>query len=166
MQVYDRYFTSNNRQTAPPSPYYNESHRKLRKYMRDFVDKEIMSFCHEWDEAKAIPPELFIKTAKAGIQVAVVGNVNPQYLPYGLPAGIDPSEWDIFHDVIVTDELSRCGSGGVILCTCSQNRVDILINSHHLKRFYGVFVVVLELVCLQSSILALNILKIKSYGIV
>lgn len=81
--------------------------------MRDFVDKEIMDFCHEWDEAKAIPPELFIKTAKAGILAAVFGHLDSKYLPYGLPARIDSSEWDVFHSVIVTDELSRCGSGGV-----------------------------------------------------
>jgi hypothetical protein len=29
--------------------------------MREFVDKEIMPFCHEWDEEKAIPKELWAK---------------------------------------------------------------------------------------------------------
>lgn len=100
------------------SPYYNDSHRKLRKYVRDFVDKEIMEFCHEWDEAKAIPLELFVKVAKAGIHAAVVGNLDPKYIPYGLPANIDPSEWDHFHSLIVTDELARCGSGGVLWGLC------------------------------------------------
>lgn len=72
-----------------------------------------MPFCHEWDEAKAIPNDLFIKTAKAGFQGAIVGHVEPNLLPYGLPAGIKPSEWDNFHALIVTDEIARCGSGGV-----------------------------------------------------
>lgn len=80
-----------------------------------------MSFCHEWDEAKAIPKELFIKTAKAGFQGAIVGHVDTNMLPYGLPAGIDPKEWDNFHTLIVTDELARCGSGGVSnLLRCSN----------------------------------------------
>lgn len=95
------------------SPYYNESHRKLRKFVRDFVEKEIMPFCHEWDEAKAIPKELFIKTAKAGFQGAIVGHVDAKLLPYALPANIETGEWDNFHSLIVTDELARCGSGGV-----------------------------------------------------
>jgi hypothetical protein len=97
------------------SPFYNDSHRTVRKFIRDFVEKEIMPFCHEWDEAKAIPKELFKKVAKAGILAAVVGHVEPEYLPYGLPAGIEVKDWDLFHSLIVTDELSRCGSGGVSL---------------------------------------------------
>jgi hypothetical protein len=29
------------------SPYYKETHRRLRSYVRNFVEKEIMPFCHE-----------------------------------------------------------------------------------------------------------------------
>ena len=38
-------------------------------------------------------------------------------MPYPLPAGVPLEEWDAFHSVIVTDELSRCGSGGVCIST-------------------------------------------------
>ncbi|OZJ05644.1 hypothetical protein BZG36_01474 [Bifiguratus adelaidae] len=98
------------------SPYYNDSHRRVRKFMRQFVEKEIMPFCFEWDEAKKIPREVFIKCAKAGILPSVVGEVpdKPEFLPYGLPAGIKHEEFDQFHEYIVADELSRCGSGGVL----------------------------------------------------
>ena len=37
------------------SPYYNDSHVKWRDALREFVEKEIMPFCHEWDEKKAVP---------------------------------------------------------------------------------------------------------------
>ncbi|EPB90036.1 acyl-CoA dehydrogenase [Mucor circinelloides 1006PhL] len=101
------------------SPFYNDSHRAVRKYVREFVEKEIMPNCHEWDEAKKIPSELFIKAAKAGILGAVVSfGGEAKYLPYPLPAGIPLEEWDAFHSVIVTDELSRCGSGGVLWALC------------------------------------------------
>jgi alkylation response protein AidB-like acyl-CoA dehydrogenase len=103
------------------SPYYNDTHRTLRKFVRDFVEKEVMPYCHEWDEAKAIPKELFIKTAKAGLQGAVVGHVDPNLLPYGLPAGIGQKDWDNFHSLIVTDELARCGSGGVSIIIVLRN---------------------------------------------
>jgi hypothetical protein len=32
------------------SPYYDDSHRKVRAAMRQFVDKEITPYCFEWDE--------------------------------------------------------------------------------------------------------------------
>ena len=67
---------------------------------------------------KQIPSELFIKAAKAGILGAVVGfGGEEKYMPYPLPAGVPLEEWDAFHSVIVTDELSRCGSGGVCIST-------------------------------------------------
>lgn len=36
-----------------------------------------MPFCHEWDEAKQIPKELFVKAAKAGILGGVCGSPWP-----------------------------------------------------------------------------------------
>jgi alkylation response protein AidB-like acyl-CoA dehydrogenase len=44
-----------------------------RAAMREFVEKEIMPFTFEWDEAKAVPKELFEKCYKAGWLAAVVG---------------------------------------------------------------------------------------------
>ena len=99
------------------SPYYNETHRQARKAMREFVDNEIMPFCHEWDEAKALPKELYVKAAKAGILAACVGEVEPEYIPYGMPGGVKVEEFDAFHSIIAADELSRCGSGGVSNCS-------------------------------------------------
>lgn len=95
------------------SPFYNDSHRAVRRVVRDFVEKEITPFCHEWDEAKSIPKEVFQKAAKIGILAAACHHAPPELIPYGYPAGIKPEEWDAFHNVVVVDELSRCGSGGV-----------------------------------------------------
>lgn len=72
-----------------------------------------MPYTHEWDEAKALPREIYEKAAKAGILASVVGHVDEQYVPYGLPGGVPPAEFDAFHHIIVADELSRCASGGV-----------------------------------------------------
>jgi hypothetical protein len=46
------------------SPFYNESHRKLRAYVRKFVENEIKPYCYEWDEAKAIPKSIFKKAGE------------------------------------------------------------------------------------------------------
>ena len=87
----------------------------MRKAVREFVDKEITPFCHEWDEAKNIPREVFIKAAKAGILGAIGHNIPDELYPYPLPANVKPKDFDAFHRIIVFDELSRCGSGGVSL---------------------------------------------------
>jgi predicted heme/steroid binding protein len=95
------------------SPYYNDSHRAVRKAVRDFVEQEIMPYTHEWDEAKALPRELYAKAAKVGILSSVVGHVEPEYIPYAMPGNVPPEDFDAFHHIIVADELSRCASGGV-----------------------------------------------------
>lgn len=55
------------------SPYYNETHRRTRAVVRKFVETEIMPYVFEWDEAKRIPKELFIKAGKIGLLPGVCG---------------------------------------------------------------------------------------------
>lgn len=100
------------------SPYYNESHIRLRKEIREFVEKELMPYCHEWSEAKAIPREVVKRAARRGFLNAVsgAGTNRPIHslLPYPLPAGLKSEEFDIFHEFICIDEIARCGSGGLL----------------------------------------------------
>src|SRR5690606_33712348 len=98
------------------SPYFNESHIRFRKAMREFVDKEITPYCHEWDEARALPKEFYKKVADAGILPCVCGPPWPsKYVDdIKLPGGLKPEEYDAFHEMILIDEMSRCGSGGVL----------------------------------------------------
>ncbi|KAF9143826.1 hypothetical protein BGX30_014671 [Mortierella sp. GBA39] len=106
------------------SPYYKESHRRIRRYVRKFVDTDIMPFAHEWDEAKQVPMFLFKKCAEMGILAAVAGNgtLPTEYFNLedttlfrgGDNAIVPPQEFDAFHGFIIFDELSRCGSGGVL----------------------------------------------------
>ncbi|KAL9551022.1 hypothetical protein PS6_005211 [Mucor atramentarius] len=97
------------------SPYYNDSHRAVRQAVREFVEREIMPYTHEWDESKekALPRSIYEKAAKAGILAACVGHVESEYVPYELPGGVKPEDFDAFHHIIVADELSRSASGGV-----------------------------------------------------
>ncbi|CAG8446654.1 2238_t:CDS:2 [Acaulospora colombiana] len=97
------------------SPYYNETHRRIRAAVRQFVETEIMPYAFEWDEAKKIPKELYIKAAKAGILPGVCGAPWPtKYAQYPPAGGVKPEEFDHFHEFVVTDELARCGSGGIL----------------------------------------------------
>lgn len=96
------------------SPYYNESHRIFRAQVRDFVNKDVIPYVHRWDENKEVPKEFFKSAAKEGLLPMVVGTPFPtEYASHG-PPNIDVKKLDSFHELILIDELSRCGSGGVL----------------------------------------------------
>ncbi|MCX5861750.1 MAG: acyl-CoA dehydrogenase family protein [Deltaproteobacteria bacterium] len=81
--------------------YFGESHRILRQTITRFVEKEIKPHVDEWEEAGEFPRELYFKAAEIGLLGACY-----------------PTEWsgietDLFHEVVVTEELTRSGSGGV-----------------------------------------------------
>lgn len=50
------------------SPFYKDTHREFRHRVRTFVEKEVTPFCNEWDEAKKIPRELFVKAYEARLR--------------------------------------------------------------------------------------------------
>jgi len=82
--------------------------------VREFVDREIMPFAHEWDEAKRMPDGIFKKCYQAGWLPGCVGAPWPtQYAGTNVAGGIKPEEYDAFHELIIFDEVSRAGSGGV-----------------------------------------------------
>lgn len=87
------------------SPYYNASHHDFRKKVRKFVDAELTPFVHGWDEAGTYPPELHQKAYDAGLYAAIWPK------EYG---GTPPPDFDVFHDLILVDELSRCAAGGIL----------------------------------------------------
>ena len=47
-----------------------------------------------------------------------------------LPGGVKPEEWDGFHDLVVLDEIARCGHLGVIWGLACGNSIGVppLIN--------------------------------------
>lgn len=95
--------------------FYNESHVRYRAAVREFVDREITPYCHEWDEAKAIPRELWPKMFAAGLLPACCGAPwKTEYAGRNIAGGVKPEEFDNFHELIFIDEIGRCGSGGVL----------------------------------------------------
>ena len=41
------------------SPHYNSSHRRLRAFIRSYVDEYIIPNCEEWETQGFIPKEVF-----------------------------------------------------------------------------------------------------------
>jgi hypothetical protein len=96
------------------SPYYNETHAALRAEVREWVESAIEPNVTEWDEAKHVPSEIYQEMGRRGYLAGLLGTAYPTKHAPGPVASVPPEKWDLFHEMIVTDELSRAASGGVV----------------------------------------------------
>ncbi|KAF2254938.1 acyl-CoA dehydrogenase-like protein [Trematosphaeria pertusa] len=96
------------------SPYFNESHAALREEVRQWVEDEIMPNVTEWDEAKKVPDEIYKQMGERGYLAGLLGMHYPTHLTDKRVKSVPPEQWDLFHEMLLTDELSRAGSGGLV----------------------------------------------------
>ncbi|MCJ1471784.1 hypothetical protein MMC13_000425 [Lambiella insularis] len=97
------------------TPYFNATHEALRAEVRAWVDAEIEPNVTEWDEAKNVPDEMYKQMGKRGYLAGLMGlHEYPQHLTQNRVKSVPPEKWDMFHEMLVTDELSRAGSGGLV----------------------------------------------------
>lgn len=97
------------------TPYYNETHVALRKEIRDWVEEHVEPYVDEWDATGEIDPELYHKFGQAGYLSLLTGSKDfPSKYTNLHPKSVKPEEIDVFHEYIVTDEMCRPGSGGVV----------------------------------------------------
>ncbi|MED7666954.1 acyl-CoA dehydrogenase [Pseudomonas moraviensis subsp. stanleyae] len=83
--------------------YFDPSHQLVRDSVRRFVERAILPDIDEWEEAESFPRELYLKAGAAGI------------LGIGYPEALGGShEGDLFAKVAASEELMRCGSGGLV----------------------------------------------------
>lgn len=83
--------------------YFDPSHQLVRDSVRRFVEREILPDIDQWEEAESFPRELYQKAGAAGI------------LGIGYPEALGGShEGDLFAKVAASEELMRCGSGGLV----------------------------------------------------
>ena len=83
--------------------YFDPSHQLVRDSVRRFVEREILPDIDQWEEAESFPRELYLKAGTAGI------------LGIGYPQSLGGShEGDLFAKVAASEELMRCGSGGLV----------------------------------------------------
>lgn len=80
-----------------PNPLYNDSHRKYQKAVREWVDKNMTPFVHEWEESRKPPMDLQKKAYEAGILPGVIsGPWLTEYVGDFIAGGVKPEEWDVF----------------------------------------------------------------------
>ncbi len=83
--------------------YFDPHHQLIRDSVRRFVEREMLPGIEQWEEAQSFPRELYDKAGAAGI------------LGIGYPESLGGShEGDLFAKVAASEELMRCGSGGVV----------------------------------------------------
>ena len=83
--------------------YFDPSHQMVRDSVSRFVEREILPDIDAWEEAENFPRELYLKAGAAGI------------LGIGYPEALGGShEGDLFAKIAASEELMRCGSGGLV----------------------------------------------------
>ena len=89
-------------------PGWTDEHEQLRRTVRGFVEREITPNINEWEEAGGFPRELYTKAAELDL------------LGLGFPEAYGGTPVDAFARLLITEELCRAGSGGVIASLMSH----------------------------------------------
>jgi acyl-CoA dehydrogenase len=84
-----------------PLPPFTERHEELRAEIRRFVAEELRPHADEWEREEWFPDDVFHRMAELGF----LGLKYP--VEYGGRGG------DYLDDAILSEELGRCGSGGL-----------------------------------------------------
>ncbi len=83
-----------------PIPPFTEEHEEFRAAVRRFVETELYPHASEWEEARWFPNDVFERMAELG------------YLGLKFPREYG-GDGDPIADAVLTEELARCGSGGL-----------------------------------------------------
>lgn len=103
--------------SGAPSPYYNESHRRVQAACREFIHENLGRNALEWETAEDVPPHVYGTFAKAGfllpalpcpLPVEWLKKVGVTHMPGKVPV----EEWTSLHGMIYADEMSRAGLAG------------------------------------------------------
>ena len=81
--------------------YFGRAHGMVRRAAKEFVDKEIVPYVDEWEEAGEFPRELYKKAGDVGL------------LGIGYPEDCGGTPGDIFFQIVAGEEFMRCASGGI-----------------------------------------------------
>ncbi|RDL32637.1 Acyl-CoA dehydrogenase [Venustampulla echinocandica] len=96
------------------SPYFNQSHADLRAEIREWVSTEVEPYVGEWDEAKKVPDSIYKAMGTRGYLAGLMGMHYPVDYTDNRVKSVPPEKWDLFHEMLLTDELSRAASGGFV----------------------------------------------------
>ena len=96
------------------SPYFNQSHADLRAEVREWVESDIIPNVNEWEAANMVPETIYKAMGQRGYLAGLMGVHYPVHYTKNIVKSVKPEQWDLFHEMLLTDELSRSGSGGLV----------------------------------------------------
>ncbi len=96
-------------QPARPAPPFTEEHERFRGHVRAVIARELAPHASEWERAHSFSNEAFRSLAAEGL----LGLKYPAALGGGAVAGEGFRVEGVLADAVLTEELARCGSGGV-----------------------------------------------------
>ncbi|GAM86297.1 hypothetical protein ANO11243_043090 [Dothideomycetidae sp. 11243] len=96
------------------SPYFNQSHVELREEVRAWMEEEIIPNVGEWEEGKKVPDSVYKAMGQRGYLAGLMGVHYPTHLTDNRVKAVTPDKWDLFHELLLTDELCRSASGGFV----------------------------------------------------
>ncbi len=88
--------------TSGYQEYFSKAHEMVRRSVREFVNKAIRPHVDDWEEAGSFPVALYRQAGEVGI------------LGIGYPEELGGTPGDIFFKIAASEELMRCGSGGLV----------------------------------------------------
>ncbi|KAI6115601.1 acyl-CoA dehydrogenase/oxidase [Pisolithus croceorrhizus] len=95
------------------SPYYSDNHRQFQKAVRRFIDEVVYPDAQAREEDGKRPSQIvFDKMADLNLHAMRLGpgkHLKGRVLMGGI---VKPEEFDYFHELIITQELVRCGARG------------------------------------------------------
>lgn len=111
--------------TSLESPYYNESHRRLQAYARNYINQHILPHSLKWEQDGDCPEAAKAHFVNSGL-ASSFASVPAQYRPPGFEsvAGIPAEELDVFHGMILSDEGARV-EGGVGIALAGANSIGV-----------------------------------------
>jgi len=91
--------------------FFTEEHEALRHSIRRYVEEELAPHAQEWEAAGGFPDEVFRRMGELGL----LGLRYPE--KYGGQGG------DYFSAVVLSEELARCGMGGLPMAIAVQTEM-------------------------------------------
>jgi alkylation response protein AidB-like acyl-CoA dehydrogenase len=100
------------------SPYYKETHRRFHARVSAFVRDRLLPSMPEWEHDKAPPRWVMEAMGKEGFLACLTGakQLPRQYLDAGVP---DIPDYDLFHETVLLDCLSKTASPNVMAALTS-----------------------------------------------
>jgi citronellyl-CoA dehydrogenase len=92
---------------------FSEEHEELRKSIRAFVEAELAPHSPEWEKNKDFPDSVFTRLGELG------------YLGLAYPEAYGGGGGDYLCNIVLAEEMTRCGSGGVAMAVAVQTDMAV-----------------------------------------